>query len=124
MQAAEGLRVGVNTVYVLPPNSDMTISDGVLHLVRREAGRHHMPIDNFFRSLASDQMSNAVGVILSGTANDGTLGLASIKDAGGITFAQDTNSAKYDGMPQSAISSGVVDYVLTPNLIARGTRTD
>jgi len=119
VQAAEGMRVGVNTVYVLPPNSDMSISEGVLHLARREAGRHHMPIDSFFRSLAHDQASNAVGVILSGTANDGTLGLASIKDAGGITFSQDTKSAKYDGMPQSAISSGVVDYVLPPDRIAR-----
>ena len=119
VQAAEGLRVRVNTVYVLPPNSDMTILDGVLHLIRREAGRgHHMPIDTFFRSLADDQGSNAVGVILSGTANDGTLGLAAIKDGAGITFAQDTNSAKYDGMPNSAISSGVVDYVLPPDRIA------
>src|SRR5215471_19039663 len=59
VQAAEGLRVGVNTVYVLPPNSDMSISEGVLHLARREAGRHHMPIDSFFRSLALDQASNA-----------------------------------------------------------------
>lgn len=119
VQAAEGMRVGVNTVYVLPPNSDMTIAGGVLHLVRREAGRgHHMPIDTFFRSLADDQSSNAVGVILSGTANDGTLGLAAIKDGAGITFAQDTKSAKYDGMPSSAIASGVVDYVLPPDRIA------
>ena len=103
-QATEGLRVSCNTVYVLPPNSDMTISDGVLHLVRREAGRgHHMPIDTFFRSLAEDQATNAVGVILSGTANDGTLGLAAIKNDGGITFAQDLKTAKYDGMPNSAV---------------------
>ena len=119
-QAAEGMRVAVNTVYVLPPNSDMTISEGVLHLLRREAGRgHHMPIDTFFRSLAEDQSSNAIGVILSGTANDGTLGLAAIKDNAGITFAQDANSAKYDGMPNSAIASGVVDYVLPPDRIAQ-----
>ena len=118
-QAAEGIRVHVNTVYVLPPNSDMTISEGNLHLARREGGRgHHMPIDTFFRSLADDQTSNAVGVILSGTANDGTLGLAAIKDAAGITFAQDT-SAKYDGMPQSAMAAGVVDYVLPPDRIAQ-----
>ena len=120
VQATEGMRVLVNTVYVLPPNSDMTISDRILHLVRREAGRgHHMPIDTFFRSLAEDQASNAVGVILSGTANDGTLGLAAIKDGVGITFAQDTTSAKYDGMPSSAIASGVVDYVLPPDRIAQ-----
>jgi two-component system, chemotaxis family, CheB/CheR fusion protein len=120
VQAAEGMRVQVNSVYVLPPNSDMTIADGVLHLVRREAGRgHHMPIDTFFRSLADDQGSNSVGVILSGTANDGTLGLAAIKDCAGITFAQETTSAKYDGMPNSAIGSGVVDYVLPPDGIAQ-----
>ena len=118
-QAADDMPVTVNTVFVLPPNSDMTISDGVLHLVRRDAGRSpHMPIDTFFRSLADDQAKNAIGVILSGTANDGTLGLAAIKDSAGITFAQDAKSAKYDGMPSSAIASGVVDYVLPPNLIA------
>jgi two-component system, chemotaxis family, CheB/CheR fusion protein len=120
VQAVEGVRVAVNRVYVLPPNSDMTISGGVLHLVRREAGRgHHMPIDTFFRSLADDQSGNAIGVILSGTANDGTLGLAAIKDNTGITFAQDSDSAKYDGMPNSAIASGVVDYVLPPDRIAQ-----
>ena len=120
VQAAEGVRVAVNTVYVLPPNCDMTISDGVLHLVRRKADRgHHMPIDTFFRSLAIDQSANAIGVILSGTANDGTLGLAAIKDGAGINFAQDPETAKYDGMPTSAIASGVVDYVLPPDRIAQ-----
>ena len=119
LQASEGMRVACNCVYVLPPNSDMTIHDGVLHLVRREASRgHHLPIDSFFRSLAEDQRSNAVGVILSGTATDGTIGLAAIKDAAGITFAQD-ESAKYDGMPNSAISAGVVDYVLSPERISQ-----
>jgi two-component system CheB/CheR fusion protein len=117
-QAAEGLRVSYNCVYVLPPNADMTIANGVLHLVKREAGRgHHMPIDTFLRSLAQDQTSNAVGVILSGTANDGTLGLSAIKNDGGITFAQD-ESAKYDGMPSSAVAAGAVDFVLPPDRIA------
>jgi two-component system, chemotaxis family, CheB/CheR fusion protein len=120
VQAVDGMRVTVNRVYVLPPNSDMTISDEVLRLVKREAGRgHHMPIDKFFRSLAKDQGANAIGVILSGTANDGTLGLAAIKDSAGVTFAQDSDSAKYDGMPNSAIASGVVDYVLPPDRIAQ-----
>jgi two-component system CheB/CheR fusion protein len=119
-QATENTRVECNSVYVLPPNSDMTISEGILHLVRREAGRgHHMPIDTFLQSLASDQKSNAIGVILSGTANDGTLGLAAIKSDGGITFAQDLETAKYDGMPTSAIGAGVVDYVLPPDRIAK-----
>jgi len=118
-QAVEGARVACNAVYVLPPNSDMTISDTVLHLVKREAGRgHHMPIDTFFRSLAEDQRSNAIGVILSGTANDGTLGLSAIKNDDGITFAQDSASAKYDGMPHSAVAAGVVDFVLSPDRIA------
>jgi two-component system CheB/CheR fusion protein len=118
-QAAEGTHVECNFLYVLPSNCDMTIADGVLHLIKRDAGRHHMPIDTFFRSLAEDQTVNAVGVILSGTANDGTLGLAAIKNSGGITFAQDMESAKYDGMPMSAVASGVVDYVLPPDRIAQ-----
>jgi two-component system, chemotaxis family, CheB/CheR fusion protein len=119
-QAAEGVHVVCNSVYVLPPNSDMTISEGVLHLARRETGRRqHMPIDTFFKSLAEDQLSSAIGVILSGTANDGTLGLASIRDVAGVTFAQDSDSAKYDGMPNSAVAAGVVDYVLPPEQIAQ-----
>jgi len=119
-QAAEGMRVACNTLYVLPPNSDMTISGGVLHLVKREAGRgQHMPIDTFFRSLAEDQTTNAVAVILSGTATDGTLGLSAIKNDGGFTFAQDPESAKYDGMPRSAVEAGVVDFVLPPARIAQ-----
>jgi len=118
-QAEEGMRVACNTLYVLPPNSDMTIMDGVLRLIKREAGRgHHMPIDTFFRSIAEDQTANAIGIILSGTANDGTLGLSAIKNEGGITFAQDIESAKYDGMPSSAMAAGVVDYVLPPDRIA------
>ena len=119
-QAAERMLVEMNTVYVLPPNCDMTISEGVLHLARRESARgHHLPIDTFFRSLAEDQTSNAVGIILSGTASDGTLGLAAIKNAGGITFVQDFESAKYDGMPHSAVEAGVADYVLPPARIAQ-----
>ncbi len=119
LQAADAMRVSENCVYVLPPNSDMTISDGRLRLVTREAGRgQHMPIDKFFRSLAEDQTTNAVGVILSGTAHDGTLGLAAIKNEGGITFAQDPDSAKYDGMPTSAAAAGVVDFLLPPDQIA------
>ena len=117
-QATEGIHVECNFLYVLPPNCDMTIADGVLHLIKRDAGRHHMPIDTFFRALAEDQAANAVGVILSGTANDGTVGLAAIKNSGGITFAQDMESAKYDGMPSSAVAAGVVDYVLPPDRIA------
>jgi two-component system, chemotaxis family, CheB/CheR fusion protein len=120
VQATEGMPADCNSVYVLPPHADMTISNGVLHLEERDASRRqHMPVDTFFRSLAEDQMSNAVGVVLSGTANDGTLGLLAIKGSGGITFAQDSQSAKYDGMPHSAVASGVVDFVLPPVAIAK-----
>jgi two-component system, chemotaxis family, CheB/CheR fusion protein len=119
-QANDGTAVTANRLFVLPPNFDMTISDGVLRLVQREAARgQHMPIDTFFRSLADDQMNNAIGVILSGTANDGTLGLGAIKNQGGITFAQSPESAKYDGMPTSAIASGAVDFILPVDQIAR-----
>ena len=78
-----------------------------------------MPIDSFLRALAADRGSRALGVVLSGTAADGTLGLQAIKAAGGITFAQEIGSAKFDGMPRSAIAAGVADFVLPPAEIAR-----
>ena len=119
-QAGDGATVTANRLFVLPPNFDMTISGGVLRLAKREAARgQHMPIDTFFRSLADDQMGNAVGVILSGTASDGTLGLSAIKNQGGITFAQSPETAKYDGMPTSAIASGAVDFILPVDQIVR-----
>src|SRR6266446_6017053 len=118
-QVADVTAVEPNHVYVIPPNVDMSISQGILRLTpRTETHGHHMPIDRFLRSLAEDQRSNAIGVILSGTASDGTLGLAVIKAEGGITFAQDDKSAKFDGMPQSAIAAGCVDFVLPPDAIA------
>ncbi len=119
-QVTDATPVEPNHVYVIPPNVDMTISQGILRLTpRTETRGHHMPIDSFLRSLAEDQRSNAIGVILSGTASDGTLGLAAIKAEGGITFAQDEKSAKFDGMPQSAIAAGCVDFVLSPDAISR-----
>src|SRR6266851_3001788 len=118
-QVADATPVEPNHVYVIPPNVDLIISQGILRLTARtEARGHHMPIDRFLRSLAEDQGSNAIGVVLSGTASDGTLGLAAIKAEGGITFAQDEKSAKFDGMPQSAIAAGCVDLVLPPDGIA------
>jgi two-component system CheB/CheR fusion protein len=118
-QVHDGIRLKPNQVYVIPPNKDMTISDGALLLAKRERSRGlHMPIDTFLRSLASELRSNAIGVILSGTASDGTLGVAAIKSEGGITFAQDSKSARYDGMPNSAIASGCIDLVLPPEGIA------
>jgi two-component system, chemotaxis family, CheB/CheR fusion protein len=114
LQVYDGIRIKVDHVYVIPPNRDMTIFDGALRLVTRAHDGPHMPIDTFFRSLASAVRSNAIGVILSGTASDGTLGVAAIKSEGGITFAQDSRSAKYDGMPNSAVASGNIDMVLPP----------
>src|SRR5262249_35189494 len=90
LQVHDGIRLKPNQVYVIPPNRDMSIFDGVLRLATRERSGLHMPIDTFFRSLAFEVRSNAIGVILSGTASDGTLGVAAIKNEGGITFAQDS----------------------------------
>jgi two-component system, chemotaxis family, CheB/CheR fusion protein len=117
VESKDGMRTEANHVYVIPPNANMTISNGVLRLEPR--GQFHMPIDYFFRSLAQDEGSKAVGVILSGTASDGTLGLKAIKAEGGITFAQEESTAKYDGMPRSAIIAGCVDFILPPEGIAR-----
>jgi len=118
-EAADGTAVRPNHVYVIPRNCEMTISQGVLHLSRPDQPRSvKMTVDIFLRSLAADQGSNAIGIILSGTASDGTIGLAAIKGEGGITFAQDS-SAKYDGMPASAIAAGCVDFVLPPEGITK-----
>jgi two-component system CheB/CheR fusion protein len=120
LNITDGMRVERDQVYVIPPNSELTIADAVLHICDREGPRSvNTTIDIFLRSLAADQGTNAIGVILSGTASDGTLGLTAIKAEGGITFAQDERSAKYDGMPASAIASGNVDFVLPPDAIAR-----
>src|SRR5207237_4255235 len=82
-------------------------------------GGPNLPVDSFLRALAGDRGRKAIGVVLSGTASDGTLGLKAIKAEGGITFAQEKRSAKFDGMPRSAIAAGVVDFVLPPAGIAR-----
>ncbi len=117
LEIRDGMHVEPNHVYVIPPNAGLSISNGHLQLTPRAGGGHQMPIDQFFRSLAEQEGSKAIGVILSGTASDGTLGLKAIKAEGGITFAQD-DSARYDGMPKSAIAAHCVDYVLPPKGIA------
>jgi len=117
--ASDGQKVEPNHVYVIPPNADLGILRGVLQVITPPALPHpRLPIDHFFRSLAEDQGSRAMGVVLSGTGSDGTLGLKSIKEAGGLTFAQEPSSAKYDGMPRAALDSGVVDFTGTPAEIA------
>jgi two-component system CheB/CheR fusion protein len=116
-EAGDGMVVEANHVYVIPPNCDLSIKNRVLHLTERS--QRGMPVDTFLQSLAEDQGSMAIGVILSGSASDGTIGLKNIKACGGITFAQDEKSAKYSSMPHSAIAAGWVDFVLSPAEIAR-----
>lgn len=120
VEIENGMRVEADHVYVIPPNCQLTISDHTLLLQHMESsGPLRATIDIFLRSLASDQKNNAIGVVLSGTGSDGTVGLTAIKGEGGITFAQDPESAKYDSMPASAIAAGCVDVVLPPQEIAK-----
>ena len=105
-------------VYIIPPNKDMSIFHGTLHLsVPEQARGQRTPIDSFFRSLAEDQGERAVCVILSGSGSDGTLGLRAVHGAGGVSFVQEPSTAKYDGMPSSAIQSGLATYVLPADKI-------
>ena len=119
-EVKDGMAVEPNCVYVIPPNTDMAIFHYVLNLLpRTQPHGKHMPIDYFLHSLVKDLRSQAIGVILSGTASDGTLGLKAIKAEGGITFAQDEKSAKFEGMPHNAIATGCVDFILPPEGIAK-----
>ena len=112
----EGMVMQPNSAYVIPPGRDMALRDGRLHLLEPGAPRGmRLPIDFFFRSLAQDQGERAIGIVLSGTGSDGTLGLKAIKEAGGMAMAQAPESAGYDGMPRSAIATNLVDYVLPPD---------
>lgn len=112
LQAGDGQTVEAGHVYVIPPNSDLSILNGKLHLLAPAAPRGlRLPIDFFLRSLAADRQERAIGVILSGMGSDGTLGLRAIKENAGAAFVQDTSSAKFDGMPRSAISAGLADVV-------------
>jgi two-component system, chemotaxis family, CheB/CheR fusion protein len=120
LEVKNGMEIEPNHVYVIPPNATMTIHDHQLRLTAREEIRgQHMAVDYFMRALAEAQGNKAIGVILSGAGTDGTLGLAQIQAQGGVTFAQDETTAKYDGMPRSAIAAGCVDFVLPPVEIAR-----
>jgi two-component system CheB/CheR fusion protein len=118
LDAAQGLEVLPNHVYVIPPDTAMTISGGILQIAPRSKSGPHLPIDHFFRSLAADRQKASIGVILSGSGSDGAQGLEEIKAAGGITFAQNDETAKFASMPQSAVQSGCVDFILTPREIA------
>lgn len=113
-QAEDGDRVEPDRVYVIPPGTQMAIERGVLRLspLSGDERRPHLPIDHFFHSLAIDRGRQAIGVVLSGNASDGTAGLAAIRENGGISLVQDPRSARVGAMPQSAIDAGVADFCL------------
>jgi two-component system, chemotaxis family, CheB/CheR fusion protein len=128
VEAENQMTVAPNCVYVIPPNREMAIFHGSLQLSIPEQPRgHRMPIDHFLRSLAEDQGEHAIGIILSGTGTDGTQGLRAILGAGGISFVQEPETAKYSGMPASAIQAGYATHVLPvekmPEVLLAGTRT-
>jgi two-component system CheB/CheR fusion protein len=119
MEARDGLRISPETVYVIPRRASISIADGRLGLgPRTSVGGQQTTVDTFFRSLAEHEGPRAIGVVLSGNASDGTIGLKAIKAAGGVAFAQDPSTAKFEGMPRSAIAAGCVDFVLKPAEIA------
>lgn len=119
-EAEENMTIEPNCIYVIPPNKNMAFENGKLRLFNITAPRgQNMPIDFFFRSLAINHHDKAVCIILSGTGSDGTLGLRAIKAEGGIAIVQSIDSAEYDGMPNSAIETGLVDYQLAPNEIIK-----
>jgi two-component system, chemotaxis family, CheB/CheR fusion protein len=114
-EVEDGMPIRPNCVYIIPPNWNMGILNGTLQLIEPSPpGRLRLPIDFFFRSLAHDQGERAICIVLSGTGSDGTLGIRAVKGEGGMIMAQDPESAGHDGMPRSAIATGLVDYVLEP----------
>ncbi|BBD62782.1 signal transduction histidine hinase (plasmid) [Nostoc sp. HK-01] len=119
IEVQDGMTVEPNCVYIIPPNTKMMLSAGVLQLAPREKVQgKYMPGDAFFTSLAADRGHKAIAVVLSGADGDGSLGLKAIKAAGGVTFAQCEDTAKFDSMPNTAVATGNVDFVLPPQKIA------
>ena len=117
--ATDGMMVEPGHVYVIPPNVNLAIMHGAIRIITAPGGRGpHFSVDYLFRSLADELKHLAIGIVLSGTGTDGTLGLKAIKGAGGFTFVQEPSTAKFDGMPRSALASGVADYCLPPKAIA------
>jgi chemotaxis protein methyltransferase CheR/two-component system CheB/CheR fusion protein len=118
VEASDDDKASPNCVYVIPPNKDLSIIDGHLHLINPVAERgFRLPIDDFFIALAKDQTQHAVGIILSGMGSDGSLGLAAIKQNGGLTVVQSPDSAKFDSMPINAINMGCVDIITEPQMM-------
>lgn len=118
-EAVDGTLVGIDRVYVIPPNTSMTVVRGRIRIAPRSASNGPpMPVDDLLESLAKDQGANAIGVVLSGSGTDGAVGMQAIKGCGGITFAQDEGPARFSSMPHAAISLGCVDLALPPLAIA------
>lgn len=116
IKAEDGIAVTPNTVFILPPKKIITIYDGRLELKEKDPKAPiNLPIDIFFSSLAKDKGDQAIGIILSGTGSDGTRGVRVIKECGGLIMVQEESSAKFDGMPRSAMATGVVDFVIKPD---------
>ncbi|MEW6259644.1 MAG: chemotaxis protein CheB [Thermodesulfobacteriota bacterium] len=114
-RAEEGMQVAANSIYLIQPKKNLTIFHGKLLLNDPDPSKGlNLPIDIFFRSLAEDQAEKSVGIILSGTGSDGMRGVRFIKEAGGMVIVQSEQSAKFDGMPRSAISTGLADFILDP----------
>lgn len=114
-RAEEGMLVEANSIYLIPPKKNLSIFHGKLLLSEPDNSRGlNLPIDVFLRSLAEDQAEKAIGVILSGTGSDGMRGIRAIKEAGGMVMVQSEGSAKFDGMPRAAISTGLADFTLSP----------
>lgn len=127
-EVEDGMVVQPNCTYIIPPNRDMALKDGTLHLLEPTLARGiRLPIDFFFRSLAQDWRDRAICIVLSGTGSDGTLGLRAVKGEGGLAMVQTPETTEHDGMPRSAIATGMVDFVLPadqmiPQLLAFAAR--
>lgn len=118
-QVRDRMKVKPDSVYIIPPNRDLSILNGALHLLEPTAPRgQRLPIDSFFRALARDQEEMAAGVVLSGMGSDGTLGLRAIKEGAGVTLVQTPSTAKFDAMPRSAVDAGLADFVVPPEEMA------
>ncbi|NBC65644.1 MAG: chemotaxis protein CheR [Bacteroidetes bacterium] len=120
LEISEKFKIEPNHIYIMPSSKVMEVSGGKLRLAPRPAKEKHqriLPVDLLFSALAEVYLSHAIGVVLSGTASDGTKGLKAIKENGGITFAQDLETARHSGMPGNAVQAGVVDFVLPPDKI-------
>jgi two-component system CheB/CheR fusion protein len=119
VQIRDDMDVEAGHFYVIPPNATLTVAQQRFHLTRRPSGAGlHLPIDSLFVSLAEENGSAAIGVVLSGSNSDGSRGVRAIKQAGGIVFAQSPESARFPSMPRNAIETGCVDFVLRPEEIA------